>query len=1255
MASVLKCGACGESVSVDAFDPAHPPPCGKCALPMAPVEVVECPPEVAQAALTARNLFGPPGADGQPGCVLLGPIAQDAMGAVYRAYDRPGKRFFAVRFVAGQAGEERTRALEREVEKSVALPHPNILHVQGTGRRQNRLYIAMDLVEGQPLLKAGLKEIRKIAAVLKDAAEAVDYAHGAGLFHGDLNPENLLVGREDHVYVKDFGLAHVLETTARQAAPKDAALTMHNPAYLPPEQVKEMERTPTVAGDVYGLGASLYAALTGRPPFEGEEGSRILRRVMLEEPQAPERQRPDVPQALGAIARRAMAKDPALRYASAQQMAEALARFLKGAALSAEAERFVPPAPARPAPRPPAAPRRGGARWALGAVAIVLLAGLVALAAAFLRPPGGPPPAPEPPGQLEFALDPAPSEVRVDGRRADPAAPLPLPKGRHKIEVLFGDAHRAEQAVDVLPGQVHKVEVRARAEIGRAWEERGRWADAERLYEEALARPLTAEDRRSFEEGLARARTKRLEAESFLKVESEPSGASVVLDGKPAGRTPLELKGVEAGTRVVEVQVEGYDPETRRVAFQPGAKETIRVTLKARTGKVRVKGLHAGDRVLLLGRAGEEVKRALVAAAGDLDLADIRLGEYALVVERAGHEDALTKVAVEHDRVAEVAGLAFKRKPGSLAVETDPAGAEVHVDGQLAGRAPLTLTDVAPGTKKIRLTHAEASDWEGEVRVAAGERAEVKTALPKLGKLVVEANPDGARVSGAVNGTTRAEARLKAGEHRVRVQHAEAGEVERAVRVRPGEEVTERVDLWELRALEHEKEGRLEEAARTYHRARGEARDKGQQRLFDAWLARAEGSIQSAEWVKARDAAAQALRLRPGDARARAASAAVTYHQAIARAEDATRKADWAKAREAVGEALALRPGDPRALELASEEALARGRELQRAGRWAEAGRAFQQALAARPGSREAAEALERLKLLAWTELRFFDGYAFSVAFAPGGRLLAAARSDKTVQLWETETGRPVHTLTGHTGPVSSAGFAPGGSRLASAAADGTVRIWDPQSGQAAETLQGHARQVWSVAWAPDGRRIASAGEDRTVRLWEAATWKEARTLAGHTGSVSSVAWSPDGRKLASAGGDRTVKLWDADRGEEIRTLSGHSGYVSQAAFAPGGKVLASASGDRTIKLWDVESGRELRTLSGHAGHVTQTAFSPDGKLLVSAGGDKSMRLWDVESGRELRTLLTHTGEVWSVAFSPDGSLLASAGSDGVRLWGLPK
>ena len=212
--------------------------------------------------------------------------------------------------------------------------------------------------------------------------------------------------------------------------------------------------------------------------------------------------------------------------------------------------------------------------------------------------------------------------------------------------------------------------------------------------------------------------------------------------------------------------------------------------------------------------------------------------------------------------------------------------------------------------------------------------------------------------------------------------------------------------------------------------------------------------------------------------------------------------------------------------------------------------------------------------------------------------------------------------LEGHDSYVYSVNFSPDGKTLVSGSDDKTIKLWDVETGQEIRTLKGHDSDVWSVNFSPDGKTLVSGSRDNTIKLWDVETGQEIRTLKGHDFYVASVNFSPDGKTLVSGSADNTIKLWDVETGQEIRTLKGHDFYVRSVNFSPDGKTLVSGSWDNTIKLWNVETGQEIRTLKGHDNSVTSVNFSPDGKTLVSGSADKTIKLWNGSNGWGLSTLM---------------------------------
>ncbi len=290
--------------------------------------------------------------------------------------------------------------------------------------------------------------------------------------------------------------------------------------------------------------------------------------------------------------------------------------------------------------------------------------------------------------------------------------------------------------------------------------------------------------------------------------------------------------------------------------------------------------------------------------------------------------------------------------------------------------------------------------------------------------------------------------------------------------------------------------------------------------------------------------------------------------------------------------------------------------------------------------------------------LRTFIGHldgVFTVATSPDGRAAFSASHDGTFMLWDLQTGEPRLVVSEDGDPLYSAAVTPDGQFALSGFFSRTLQFRELATGKLRFTLVGHGDIVRTVAITPDGRHALSGSQDCTVKVWDLASGQLVRTLAGHKAPVAAVAVAPDGRRAMSGSLDGGLKLWDLMSGQLILNLAGHDSVaVRSIAVTPDGQQALSGSDDRTLKLWDLDGGRLLLTLAGHDNVVRAVAVTPDGRHAISGGGDRTLKLWDLATGQPRPSSAGHEAEVSAVAVAPDGLRALSASHDRtLKLWDL--
>jgi serine/threonine protein kinase/tetratricopeptide (TPR) repeat protein len=288
---------------------------------------------------------------------ILEKLGAGGMGEVYLAEDLKLGRKVAIKILSEEFTTNRDRLSRFELEASAAsaLNHPNILTIHEVGVDEGRHYIATEYIDGVTLRRktaAGHLEIREILDIAVQIASALEEAHGVGIVHRDIKPDNIMIRRNGFVKVLDFGLAKLTENTTdrspsdaeastRVLVQTDAGVVMGTSHYMSPEQARGKQ--VDVRSDIWSLGVVIYEMVTGHTPFEGETPTDVIVSITQKEPPPLARFAPDAPPELDWIVTKALRKDREERYQTIKEVLTDLRRLKQRVEFELEVERSTPP------------------------------------------------------------------------------------------------------------------------------------------------------------------------------------------------------------------------------------------------------------------------------------------------------------------------------------------------------------------------------------------------------------------------------------------------------------------------------------------------------------------------------------------------------------------------------------------------------------------------------------------------------------------------------------------------------------------------------------------------------------------------------------------------------------------------------------------------------------------------------------------------------------------------------------------------
>jgi WD40 repeat protein len=991
---------------------------------------------------------------------LLEEIGHGGMGVVYKAQQISLKRVVALKMIlAGKyASDEELARFRTEAEVLARLQHPSVLQIYEIGQRDGWPYLCLEFAGGGSLserLSAGPWAPRQAAELVKTLARAMHAVHQHGVIHRDLKPANVLLTHDGAPKITDFGLAKLLQVGSDFTR---SGVIVGTPSYMAPEQTSGRPAAVTTVTDVYGLGAILYAVLTGRPPFQGNSPLETLSQVKDRKPAQPIASGLGLDLDLQTICLKCLEKEPARRYGSAEALADDLDRWLAGKPILAR----------------PIASWEHGWRWCrrnpapalLGAIALLLLIITVASLAVSERRTRG-------------ALRWAEANYQTAQKQRIVAEERELAARRY---LYAAHMHLAQQA----------------------WEER-HVARGLELLESHRPEP-GEEDLRSFDwyylwrlyhggnvwTVKAPAPVNRL---AFSPDESILVGA--LADGH------LRLWELSTGRELAASTPQAANMTS--VALSPDGKTVASVS---EDGALRLSDVPSGrERMRLTG--GRSLPRALAFSQGGLLLAaasshgtvqlfDAFSGQVRAILQ--GHQGAITCLAFARDGHIMASGGEVNRvRVWDLADSTEQIA--------LAGHKGVIMSlDFSPDAA---LLASASDDWTVKLWDLGARRQRVSFEKHRGGVTAVAFAPDGTTLaSGGVDGAIRLWNAASGVEQAPPRGHAD---LVQCVAFAPdgthlaSASADRTVKLWQVAPrpeVDTLRVPKYRDHARAFHHALCFSPDG---KLL-AWGSE-DGEVGLVDPASGRDrllttgqtTGVSALAFAPNGTTLATGSPDGSVKLwnvptlACAGSLNAEASPVWSLAFNPVGPTLAAGTQNggvllwnvgTKRLDVVLKQSAARinmatfspdGHMLISAG---DDGRVCLWNLARKEPRSSLDVGLQP---------------AYAAVFAPDGRTAAVVARTWGVDLWEPATGRS-RTFKGHAGGIYAAvAFCPDGRTLATGSVDGTVKLWDLATGQERLTLKGGDHHIHALAFSPDATILATWCCRGTIRLWRGAPVGDAR------------------------------------------------------------------------------------------------------------------------------------------------------------------
>lgn len=1266
-----------------------------------------------------------PGLADHPRYHIVQLLGSGGMGSVYKAEHRLMRRSVALKVINAElvSSKSAVERFQREVQAAARLQHPNIVTAHDAEQAGDSHFLVMEYVKGTDLHKVleerGPLPMSQACDYVRQAALGLQHAHESGMVHRDIKPQNLMLTEAGQIKILDFGLASLVSDAVAPEGDAPATLDsqkpgltqagaiMGTPDYMAPEQAKDAH-SADIRADIYSLGCTLYALLTGKAPHPGGTAMDKIIAHSERTPQPVSAVRDDVPQGLLDVLDRMMAKAPAQRQQTPAEVAQTLTPFCDPNAAESKTRKKS---------------RRPWLTLAASAAAILLLAAGIVF---FLRTPSG---------TMRIEINDPNVKVGFAGKSytfENKGETISITPGEHALRVERGDLKfetkkftlgRGDNPlrVDFLEGQL-TVKV-GDTVIGQETE--GQWVQ---LFN---GKDLSGWKTYPGQPGLWTVDKGVLVAsgpQSHLFTNRGDFGdfhlrATVKISkGGDSGiffRTGFSLKSVGSGFVVpdgYEAQIVDGSSNPLKTGSLLGSKHhalaahdpigpdqwfDLEIIAKGNRIITRVNGTTIVDHVDI-GRshsrghlALQQVKPGTTVHFSNIEIKELLPQEPTWVQLFNGKDltgwkaddpkrwKVVDKLLVgEHPLGGQHSHLVSERNDFEnfhLRMEAKfCAGGSTVVTCGAAFEAPQGWSGfrVAAGERHVMLTRPDEYGLKQEelVRRLGDSKRWIKDrpiAADRWFTLEIIANGpnirvllDGDQVIGYVE--PEPERYRTKGNLLLQVNPLNPEFTIRKIEIKelPAEHAW--VPLFNGKNLANWKphpnwrvEGGVLVASGPLDKAKGASLGTERSDFADFHL-RVEARVLSPlsdsgvfvrignkSWCEAN------ICCDPKNKDKHTGSIHIQkvenkpFPGWITAPPDLTKPNEWMMLEIiARGQHVITKVNGKTTAEIRNAEINSQGPIL------------LQQY------GEQTVVQFKKVEIREFPstepehngEVRRFAGHTeavISVAISADGSRALSGSHDGTVRLWDTADGKELLKLDAAAGPCEAVALSPDGTHALGGYEDGVTRLWNLKTGKIDRSFEKHDGQVRVVAFTPDGKRALSAGGgERSVRVWNVATGEQVHCLKGHKEFLTQLVVSSDGRRALSGGflpdsETATVRLWDLVEGKEATTFE--APWCCGFAFLGDGQqalMAAQNSKGDALQLWDLSTSKPVRDFRFRGHGVMQMAVSGDHRLAVTCGMDKSVRVWDVESLKQLKVLKGHGSTVYSVAVSASGRYAVSGGGD---------